>query len=63
MHCTLLSWVTAYVAVKILISQVNAACSMRPKVPVYPQETPAAQGKQHALEAIKICHWKPGCMK
>lgn len=58
MHCTLLSWVTAYVAVKILISQVNAACSIRPKVPVSPQETLAAQGKQQALETTKIYHQK-----
>lgn len=56
MHCTLLSWVTAYVAAKILISQVNAACSMRPKVPVHPPKTLAAQGKRQTLENTKACH-------
>lgn len=49
MHCTLFSWVTAYVAVKILISQVNATCSMRPKAPVSPPGNPESTGKTTAL--------------
>lgn len=49
MHCTLFSWVTAYVAVKILISQVNAACFMRPKVPVSLPGNPDSTGKMTGL--------------
>lgn len=49
MHCTLLSRVTAYVAVKILISQVNAACSVRPKVPVSPPGNPGSARKTTGL--------------
>lgn len=49
MHCTLLSWVTASVAVKILISQVNAACSVRPKVPVFPPGNPGSPEKTTGL--------------
>jgi len=53
--------VTVYVAVKILISQVNAACSMRPKIPVCPhQENLGAQEKQQALETAKIYYQKAG---
>lgn len=49
MHCTLFSWVTAYVAVKISISQVNAACSVRPKVPVSLPGNPDTTGKMTGL--------------
>lgn len=40
---------TAHVAVKILISQVNAACSLRPKVTACPPENPGRAGKRTAL--------------